>query len=159
VKLRTPLLILGWMPVLAAAAPRTQPVISDIRAHPFCEAEGRLATQDLLGEPAPVLWNSIIGEGTIECASRSTLIVIEVTGPRHEYLGRTSVHVSVAYETATGDSVVTSEHRLGVTSWEGRYHIPVWAADTGCVSVRVRGWIHNTSEGGREETIPFECGE
>jgi len=133
--------------------------IVDIRAHPWCGAEGRLASQDLLGDPPATLWNAIIGEGDLQCASNATQIVAVVRGVPAKYMAGTRVRLSATFETRAGDSTVVTEQQIGVTGAQGQYHVALWLEGTGCVPVRLRAWEVGDERGARAEKLDFHCGE
>jgi hypothetical protein len=147
-------------PYLLASSPyEAEIMVVDMQAHPFCAAEGHVGTQNLLGHPRPALWNAIIGEGDIECASSSTLVVVVLSAAPNRFLGHSQAYVVATFTGAAGDSVVTVERALGIADDRGRYHVPVWLDDTGCQPIRLRAWVTGQERNAREDILDFRCGE
>ena len=133
--------------------------LSRIRAQLFYDDRGTFS-RNILSEPGSPhfnLFNVIIGGGSAEGGSHSTLVVVEVTGEPGAFEVGRSVELTA---TVGGRVTLRQAVDLGPLSDRGRRFIGFWLYDTGCrpvsLSARVLGQRQPSTI--RAE-IPFICGE
>jgi hypothetical protein len=136
--------------------------VRGLQARLFCDRTGTL-TDDIIGDPPRVLWNTIIGAGEAGCASTSTLVLAVIEGPKGEYLRGVRVALSARYvaEGRHGRTVtVTDTVDLGIPGPDGLLYAPLWLSRTGCSHVRLRATVLGAAHRSVvEKTVPFDCGE
>lgn len=151
-------LLLGSLGAAAAHAPSAAAEyrITAVRAMLFNADSGTL-TRDVLAEPRPALWNTVIGEGESGGPSTSVLVTVEVAGEEG------------SWEEGRGVELVarTDEHEilrhaleLNVMNDAGRTFVGFWLDGTGCDAIRLQARITGQrNPSARTAEIPFECGE
>lgn len=130
------------------------PKIERIQARLFYSHSGTLSDPIT---PSMGLWNTIIGEGDVLEPSEATLVDVVLRGEPGDYPDAAQVDVIVT-ETQSGKTVLKQSSGLGVFSSEGRFHVPVWLAQTGCTALTVKAKLRGTNSQAVLE-IPFACGE
>ncbi|HRO63360.1 hypothetical protein [Thermomonas sp.] len=143
--------VLLSMPGAALAA--DGPNIERVEARLFYSHSGSLSAPIA---PDAALWNVIIGEGDASEPSESTLVDVILRGEPGEY--PPGVLDIVVTETGSGKVVLKRTSALGIFSAQGRFHVPVWLSDTGCIPLTVKASLRG---GGSRASldIPFHCGE
>lgn len=104
-----------------------------------------------------ILHNVIIGEGGVPEPSRSLLATAIVEGKPGKYDETWRVEFT-ATDRETGKVMARFAKDVGVLSEKGRYHVPFWLPETGCIALVITAKL----KGAREETkrvVPFRCGE
>ena len=138
-----------------AQASKASPKITAIRAQLFYDTTGKFST-DILAAKDFALWNTIIGEGSAESPSTSTLVTIEISGT--DNAGTSKLEL-----TATGDKgKVLLKKIVGLDLLERtKFYVPFWFYNTGCEKIKLsaRLFIRNIAGAPVVKTIPFACGE
>ena len=135
-----------------------------MRAQLFYEDTGKFS-KDVLSDPKFVLWNTIIGEGSAEGPSSSTLVQVEVTGTPGSYEPLRKVEITARYKVsarAGQRSVIKRTVPVGILSRSGKFYAPLWLYDTGCDPVEVSARLigqRSSSSSSLRKTIEFRCGE
>lgn len=137
-----------------AALAADGPNIERVEARLFYSHSGTLSAPLA---PDMALWNVIIGEGDASEPSESTLVDVVLRGEPGDYPDAAQLDVIVT-ETQSGKTVLKQSSGLGVFSSEGRFHVPVWLAQTGCTALTVKAKLRGTNSQAVLE-IPFACGE
>ena len=57
--------------------------VARIGAHLYYESTGKMS-RDVLSKPDFILWNTVIGEGSAEAPSNTTLVVVEISCPKEQ---------------------------------------------------------------------------
>ena len=139
----------------AQMAPRFHARVSTITAKLFYNEAGTFS-ENILDNPDIHLWNTVIGEGSAQSPSDSTLILVEVEGD-----GRANVLDSADVLTVTtqlsGKPAVVKHYRDLSFSREGKHYEAVWLNDTGCIPVTISASV-GTQRPIRKR-IDFACGE
>lgn len=138
-------------------AAKTGTKISAIHAQLFYEPTGKFSP-DILAIKDFALWNTIIGEGSAEAASTSTLVTVEIRG-KNRPVGSTKVEI-----TATGDKGKLIQKKLiDVDIYDERtnFFAPLWLYDTGCTPIKISARLIGKGVPTTvvSKTIPFACGE
>jgi hypothetical protein len=139
------------------AQTKVSPKITAIRAQLFYEPTGTFS-EDILAKKDFALWNTIIGEGSADAASTSTLVTVEISG-RHLPVGGTKVEI-----TPTGKKNRLIQKKLvSVDIYDERtkFYAPLWLNDTGCEPIKIAARLIGSGAptGIITKTIPFACGE
>ena len=142
---------------LAAVNAQTQPKIAAVRAQLYYDTTGKFSP-DILSTKEFALWNTIIGEGSAEAPSTSTLVTVEITGKN---VPVRSLKVEII---ATGDKNRLIQRRLiDVELYDERtkFFAPFWLYDTGCQPIRIVTRLigKGAPTGVVTKAIPFACGE
>jgi hypothetical protein len=143
-------------------APTGDPfAITNITAHFYYEESGVFDRANITAAAAPVLWNTIIGEGDARSPSGATLFLVQVRGSW--VAGSNPPRVRLTVQDTSGETLllqtVDTEHFFaqGPTIF-----VPFIAYGTGCWGIRATATLI-AREGGVNSTlstkVPFECGE
>lgn len=131
--------------------------INAMRAMLFYENSGKFS-QDILADKNFALWNVIIGAGSAEGASHSTLVVVEVSGKAGSY--ETGRKIQFTATDAQGRTLVTRGVPTGIMSDAGKFFAAFWLYDTGCSPVTLTARIMGQRQpSAMTKKIPFACGE
>lgn len=151
-------LLLGALGAAAAEAPVSAAAyrITALRAMLFNADAGAL-TRDVLADPRPALWNTVIGEGEAGGPASSVLVTVEVSGQA----GWWEEGVRVAFTARVGERVIARDTaELHVLSSGGRTYVGFWLDGVGCEPVRLQARLTGQPQPStRTAEIPFECGE
>lgn len=146
-------LIIMLLSTSAAALAADGPKIERMEARLFYNHSGTLSDPIT---PSMGLWNTIIGEGDVLEPSEATLVDVVLRGEPGDY-PNAQLDVVVS-ETQSGKIVLKQSSDLGIFSNEGRLHVPIWLAHTGCTALTVKASLRGTSSRSVLQ-IPFACGE
>ncbi|MBZ0087792.1 MAG: hypothetical protein K8F33_06820 [Thermomonas sp.] len=147
-------LIIMLLSTSAAALAADGPKIERIQARLFYSHSGSLSAPIT---PDAALWNVIIGEGDASEPSESTLVDVILRGEPGDY--PPGVLDIVVTETRSGKVVLKRTSALGIFSAQGRFHVPVWLSDTGCIPLTVKASLRGGGGSRASLDIPFHCGE
>jgi hypothetical protein len=129
--------------------------ITAIRAQLFYDTTGKFSA-DILSSKDFALWNTIIGEGSAEAPSTSTLVTIEISGGDNKGTSKLEL-------TATGDKgKVLLKKMVGLDLLDRtKFYVPFWFYNTGCEKIKLsaRLFVKNVAGVPIVKTIPFACGE
>lgn len=133
------------------------PKITGIRAQLFYDAKGTFS-DDILARKDLSLWNTIIGEGSAESASTSTLVTVEISG-RNLPVGSLKVQI-----TANGSKNRLIQRKIvdvDIYDERTKFYAPLWLHDTGCEEITISARLigKNAPTNIVKKTIPFACGE
>jgi hypothetical protein len=147
----------------AAASAQQAPAfkISGIKAMLYYEQTGTFS-KDILADPNISLWNTIIGEGSSGGASSATLVLVEVTGKAGAYETTRKVEMTATFAGTgrNGHPPVKRTSEIGILGDNGKFYVPLWLYDTGCVHVTIAARIVGQRQtSSMQKTIKFECGE
>ncbi|MEK7824662.1 MAG: hypothetical protein AAB290_06445 [Candidatus Eisenbacteria bacterium] len=138
---------------------QNQPIgydIAAIQAKLFYENRGRFSA-NIIDNPKIVLWNVVIGEGTVEGPSSNTLLIVRLQGPPRIVAEGLKLHVFARTER---DTLVDREIEVGPMNSTGNYYAPFWLEDTGCFPVVIDAQLTLGNKHQRRSAhIPFACGE
>lgn len=135
--------------------------ISGIKAMLYYEQTGTFS-KDILADPNIALWNTIIGEGGSGGASSATLVLVEVTGKAGAYETSRKVDMTATFAGSGKNAhpTVKRTSEIGILSDKGKFYVPLWLYDTGCVHVTIAARIVGQKPASAmQKTIRFECGE
>jgi hypothetical protein len=136
--------------------------ITAIKAMLFYEDKGTFS-QDILADPSFALRNVIIGAGSAEGNSSSTLVIVELSAKPEAYAPTRKIEFTATYKSSGKNSRRIIEKRIsntGIFNKQGRFFAAFWLYDTGCEPVRVSTRIIGQSEPSfLTKTINFDCGE
>lgn len=142
----------------ASVAPAAPPYkITAVKAMLFYNERGTFS-RDILADPPFALWNTTIGEGDAESPSRSTLVLVEVTGKPNENEPPPARKVEF---TATAGGKVLVKRTYDISLGErGKFYAPFWIYEAGCEHIKVTARVlGQTQAPAVSKTLPFECGE
>ncbi len=142
--------------VLCSEAKAQGFTIAGIEAKLFYSNSGRLSA-NIIGNPKIVLHNVVIGEGTVDGPSESTLLIVRVQGPARSSLEGMLLRITA---TAPEDTLADREIEVGSMNSAGNYYAACWLDDTGCAPVDVEARLSVGKDSRRAKAhIPFECSE
>src|SRR6266496_1178377 len=122
-----------YCPVLAAQALRTAAFkITAIRAMLFYEDKGTFS-KDVLADPNFAFWNAIIGGGSAEGNSSSTLVIVELSGEPEAYQPMRKIEFTATYKTSGAGArpiVVKRTSATGIFNKQGKFFAAFWLYDT-----------------------------
>ena len=157
--------IFGSAPARAQRSPAYK--ISALKVQLFYEDKGTFS-RDVLADKSFALWNVIIGEGSAEGPSNSTLILVEVSGaPGASVPTRKVEFVATVLRAAARGGVPARQVVLakrttptGILNAKGTWYAAFWLYDTGCepitLSVKIVGQAPSVA---LQRIIEFRCGE
>lgn len=135
--------------------------IESVRAYLWHEKLNKLSTDDVLKFPTGTLWNIPFGAGDMP-PSRSTLVVIEITGPRDAAAPRKHLELFATARLRNGQKRLLLHRSISIVSVnaQGSTFMPFLLHDTGCVPIElhaeIRGQRHKVSA---DRVLDFRCGE
>ncbi len=152
-----------YCPALAAQAQKVASFkITTIKAMLFYEDKGTFS-KDVLADPNFAFWNAIIGGGSAEGNSSSTLVMVELSGGSEAYQPMRKIEFTATYKTSGPGArpvVVRRTSGIGIFNKEGKFFAAFWLYDTGCEPVKLYARIIGQAQRSwASKTIGFRCGE
>jgi hypothetical protein len=150
--------------VPAASKSQKAPVfkIAAIKALLFYEDKGTFS-KDILADPNFALWNTIIGGGSAEGHSTSTLIIVELSGGPESYEPSRQLEFTATYKSAGKNArpiIVKRITDTGIFNKQGNWFAAFWLYDTGCEPVKLSARILGQPQpSAMTKRIGFQCGE
>lgn len=145
-----------------ASQTKTNHKISEVRAFLIYEENGELSPNILVGDFT--LWNTVIGEGSAEGHSSSTLVHVIVTKP--EAASKTNPVLKFSAVSEDGKRVVYRKTFEYIFPTEGasKVFVPFLLHDTGCQKINMTAQLVEKNKPAViyqtvKKVIPFACGE
>ena len=151
-------LLLGSLGAAAAHPRASAPEyrITAVRAR-LLNANTGVLTRDVLAEPRPALWNTIIGEGEAGGPASSVLVTVEIAGEAGSWEDGRRVELVARTDER---EILRHAAELHVMSVQGRTYAGFWLDGVGCEPVRLQARLTGQQRPStRTAEIPFECGE
>ncbi len=138
-----------------AQAQKSLPLkITAIKAQLFYDTKGTFSP-DVLATPDFAFWNTIIGEGSAEAPSTSTLVTVEISSTNKKG-GAGKVELTATNE----EGVILLKKVLDVDLVErATFYAPFWLYKTGCEKIKLSARLIGSSSNPVIRKIPFACGE
>ncbi|HRE13942.1 MAG TPA: hypothetical protein PLD37_07095 [Usitatibacteraceae bacterium] len=147
--------ILAAMFLAALPARAAEPLkLVAVQARLFFQHSGTLSKPL---DDSTILHNVIIGEGGVPEPSRSLLATAIVEGKPGSYDEKWRVDFT-ATDRETGKVIARFAKDVGVLSDKGRYHVPFWLPETGCIPLVITARIRG-ARAEAKRVVPFRCGE
>src|SRR6266550_3104105 len=152
--------------VAAGVKPQPQKVppfkVASIKAMLFYEDKGTFS-KDVLADPNFALWNAIIGGGSAEGNSSSTLVIVELASKAEAYDPTRKIEFTATYKTSGKNArplAVKRTSDTGIFNKQGRFFAALWLYDTGCEPIKLSARIFGQAQpSSLNRTIEFRCGE
>ncbi|HEY2847526.1 MAG TPA: hypothetical protein VGI80_06890, partial [Pyrinomonadaceae bacterium] len=121
--------------------------ITGIKIRPFDEVTGKFE-DELAPDSNGGYWNDL---------SKSVLALVEITGPKGEYVDKRRVSIRV---TEGRKLKLTHVGYPGVLGDDGKYYVPVWLYGSMCDTITITATITGqTKPSTMKRNIDFKCGE
>jgi len=138
--------------------------IRNIKAYLFynqdkIEKVGGTWSENVIDNNDVVLFNAIIGEGTLKGPARNTLLVVEVVDTV-DVAGGANVRVTV-YD-KKNKLVFSQEQSASLNGRSNVYHAPFLLYDTGCEILKIKAELLDREKkpySSLEKSVDYHCGE
>jgi hypothetical protein len=141
--------------------------ITSIEAFLYYNQNGKFS-ENLIDNDTFSLWNTIIGEGSVNGPATNTMVVVKISGHPGAYNPNRTINFAA---TTGGKTLIKMRLPIGIISGgtgiakevkapPGFFYQAFWLYDTGCRRIEVKAWIEGQDEPSEvTKIINFECGE